>query len=459
MAPLSDWPFPPVATGGPSGRRVQYAALPYRVRRDGEVQIRLITSRETRRWVVPKGWPIKGLTPPKTAAREAYEEAGLIGVVSREPMGSYTYEKRLGSRSVLCDVLLFPLKVKRLLQKWPERFQRYGFWFSVETAAAAVQEEDLAALILAFGAVMARRWEEKQRSTAPKAGPVRSDRKKPVGGPPARAASAGSIDIASGSAQPAEAGPRDVEPPSMRPKPIRSKSGKSKPVSRDAPDEGEAATMPEPVSAPVAAQADRSDAATPTDAVPGATTSASDGPGAGKTGKRSIGKIKSKADKAKPAKSKLDKAASDMPKASDGTPVRSDEPTAVVPPNDVVTSGLAGETGAASKSAKNGGKKVSDKKLSGKKVLGKKNLAKKASAKKMAGDIGPAKSSASQSSAMTSSEGEPSENESSADTLAEGRSPRGKSAATRSGGAEAGAKTAPAQGRRARSPGPDTTAT
>ncbi|WP_210247872.1 NUDIX hydrolase [Xanthobacter oligotrophicus] len=159
MSPPPVWPALPVATGGPSGRRVQYAALPYRVRRDGEVQIRLITSRETRRWVIPKGWPMKGLSPPKAAAREAYEEAGLVGVISREPLGMYTYEKRLGTRSVLCDVLVFPLKVKRLLEKWPERFQRYGFWFSIDSAAAAVQEEDLSELIRSFGEIMARRWE------------------------------------------------------------------------------------------------------------------------------------------------------------------------------------------------------------------------------------------------------------------------------------------------------------
>lgn len=175
MSPSSGWPYPPVAAGAPSGRRVQYAALPYRVRRDGEVQIRLITSRETRRWVIPKGWPIKGLTPPKTAAREAYEEAGLVGVIAREAIGLYTYEKRLGVRSVLCDVLVFPFKVKRLLQKWPERFQRYGFWFSIETAAAAVQEEDLAALIVSFGAVMARRLEEKQRASAVSRDATRGD--------------------------------------------------------------------------------------------------------------------------------------------------------------------------------------------------------------------------------------------------------------------------------------------
>lgn len=140
-----------------SGRRVQYAALPYRIHRDGVVQVRLITSRETRRWVIPKGWPMKNLSPPKAAARETYEEAGLVGTVSREPLGIYTYEKRLGLRSVLCDVLVFPLKVKRMLQKFPEQSQRFGVWFTIESAATAVQEEDLKALILAFGDAIARK--------------------------------------------------------------------------------------------------------------------------------------------------------------------------------------------------------------------------------------------------------------------------------------------------------------
>lgn len=154
------------ASIGRSGRRVQYAALPYRVRRDGTVEVRLITSRETRRWVIPKGWPMKGLAPAKAAARETYEEAGLLGAVSRKPIGLYTYDKRLANRSVPCDVIVFPLKVKHQVRNWPERSQRFGFWFSIESAAAAVQEEDLKELILAFGDLMAKKWEAK-RKTAP----------------------------------------------------------------------------------------------------------------------------------------------------------------------------------------------------------------------------------------------------------------------------------------------------
>jgi len=143
-------------------RRVQYAALPYRQRQDGDVQIRLVTSRETRRWVIPKGWPMKGMSPPKAAAREAYEEAGLMGTISSNPIGLYTYEKRLSAtRSVLCDVMVFPMKVKRYLKNWPEQSQRVGFWFSIESAASAVQEEELSELILRFGAAMAERHAQK----------------------------------------------------------------------------------------------------------------------------------------------------------------------------------------------------------------------------------------------------------------------------------------------------------
>lgn len=155
----------PAGKGQP-GRRVQYAALPYRVRGDNEVEVRLITSRETRRWVLPKGWPIKGLSPARAAARETYEEAGLLGTVAREAIGMYTYEKRIGLRSILCDVLVYPLRVKRHLKKWPERSQRFGFWFTIESAAAAVQEPELSALILSFGDQMAKKFAEKAAAAA-----------------------------------------------------------------------------------------------------------------------------------------------------------------------------------------------------------------------------------------------------------------------------------------------------
>lgn len=157
----------PGSSDSTAHRRVQYAALPYRQRQDGEVQVRLITSRETRRWVIPKGWPMKGLAPHKAAAREAFEEAGLLGSTSRNAIGMYTYEKRLSpQRSLTCDVMVFPMRVKRYLKKWPERSQRIGFWFTIESAAAAVQEDDLRELILRFGATMAARFAETEAARA-----------------------------------------------------------------------------------------------------------------------------------------------------------------------------------------------------------------------------------------------------------------------------------------------------
>ncbi len=133
--------------------RRQVAVLPVRTGPDGTLQVMLITSRETRRWVAPKGWPMKGLKNYEAAAREAYEEAGLIGRVGRRALGSYFYNKRLKSRdTVLCQVQVFRLEVRKQLKTWPEQEERECRWFSVQDAAEAVTEAGLAALIRAVGA-------------------------------------------------------------------------------------------------------------------------------------------------------------------------------------------------------------------------------------------------------------------------------------------------------------------
>src|SRR5205085_5647367 len=75
--------------------RGQSAALPWRRTGKGDLEVLLITSRETRRWVIPKGWPIKGKSSAKSAAREAFEEAGVTGKVKKSPVGTYAYDKRL----------------------------------------------------------------------------------------------------------------------------------------------------------------------------------------------------------------------------------------------------------------------------------------------------------------------------------------------------------------------------
>ena len=126
----------------------QFAALPY-ARQDGETVVMLVTSRETGRWVLPKGWAERRLKGPRVAAKEAFEEAGIIGDVQRKAVGSYNYLKQLpNNRHLECDVKVFPLRVRKLLSDWPERKQRDRRWFTLSQAAMVVDEPDLATLLL-----------------------------------------------------------------------------------------------------------------------------------------------------------------------------------------------------------------------------------------------------------------------------------------------------------------------
>lgn len=130
----------------------QFAALPYRIAADG-VEVLLITTRRTRRWIVPKGWPIEGLEPAESAAREALEEAGISGEVRKEPVGFFGYVKELRNNiAVPCRVEVFALKVTRQRKTWAEKDMREQRWFAVADAAKAVEEPGLKRLILKFGA-------------------------------------------------------------------------------------------------------------------------------------------------------------------------------------------------------------------------------------------------------------------------------------------------------------------
>ena len=134
-----------------SGASQQYAALPWRKARVFEIL--LITSRETRRWVIPKGWPMPGHSAAESAAQEAYEEAGVRGQMAAQAIGHYGYSKRLRGRAKKrFRVDVFGMEVTEVLDLWPEAHERTRQWLSPADAAAHVDEPELAALIRTFAA-------------------------------------------------------------------------------------------------------------------------------------------------------------------------------------------------------------------------------------------------------------------------------------------------------------------
>ena len=132
--------------------RVQYGALPYRFTPFAALEILVLTTRQTQRWIVPKGWPIRGLKPEKSAAQEAYEEAGVRGRVSAKPIGTFSYRKLLdeSGAEATCEVTIFPLLVKRQSPSWPESAQRIVQWVDPAKAIALIKEPELKALVVAF---------------------------------------------------------------------------------------------------------------------------------------------------------------------------------------------------------------------------------------------------------------------------------------------------------------------
>jgi phosphohistidine phosphatase len=127
----------------------QSAAIPVRRSADG-VQVLLVTSRSGKRWIVPKGIVEKQLTPAESAAKEAWEEAGVRGALLPGPIGSYRYEKWGGT----CTVEVFVLRVEEWADQWPEP-ERRRRWAGLEEAAGEVREPDLAALVRTVAALLA----------------------------------------------------------------------------------------------------------------------------------------------------------------------------------------------------------------------------------------------------------------------------------------------------------------
>ena len=130
----------------------QVAALPWRKRR-GRLEVLLVTSRTTQRWVIPKGGVMPHLVDMNAARQEAFEEAGISGRMKRKPLGTYTYAKRTASAMMMQHaVKVFAFEVQRELSNWPERRQRKRQWFRLEDALKKIGEPSLREIIRAFAA-------------------------------------------------------------------------------------------------------------------------------------------------------------------------------------------------------------------------------------------------------------------------------------------------------------------
>lgn len=141
----------------------QVAALCWRPK--PVLEILLITSLTSKRWILPKGWLMEGLSAAESAAREAFEEAGVAGKIGSKPFGSYHYLKaRKDGGGVPCRVDVFALQVTAEMDDWPEKGARQIAWLPLEQAAVRVSEPGLRELLRNFAKT------QKQPATAKRVG-------------------------------------------------------------------------------------------------------------------------------------------------------------------------------------------------------------------------------------------------------------------------------------------------
>ena len=151
---IADQPALKLRAGAKRDPRTQFAGLPYRVvkkRGEKSVEVLMVTSRASRRWIVPKGWPMDGKTPAEAAAQEVWEEAGARGVAHDVCLGLYTYRKWMSESLTLpVIVAVYPIEVREVADDYPEAGQRKRKWMSLKKASGKVEERDLKQLIRSF---------------------------------------------------------------------------------------------------------------------------------------------------------------------------------------------------------------------------------------------------------------------------------------------------------------------
>lgn len=127
---------------GKRGLRTQFGALCWRMR-DGKPEVLMVTSRRTKRWIIPKGWPVHGQTAVQAAEAEAWEEAGVKGAGQPVCLGVYNYLKEMDGEDLPVMVAVFPVEVKTQKAKFPEHKERRTKWMRPKKAAKKVDEPEL----------------------------------------------------------------------------------------------------------------------------------------------------------------------------------------------------------------------------------------------------------------------------------------------------------------------------
>ncbi|MFE0759260.1 NUDIX hydrolase [Inquilinus sp. NPDC058860] len=135
--------------------RPQVGALPVRFDENGTLEVLLITSRRSRKWIIPKGNPMKRLAPHHAAAREAFEEAGAIGAIEGRSRGHYRHRTRKARRQFHCRVAVYVMAVEKRLERFPEQDERAVRWFTVDDARSVIRNRRLRELIARVSAELA----------------------------------------------------------------------------------------------------------------------------------------------------------------------------------------------------------------------------------------------------------------------------------------------------------------
>ena len=133
--------------------RTQFAVLAYRIvtgKSGPKTEVCIITSRGTGRWIVPKGWPMAGLSPAEAVALEAYEEAGVSGEVQPDTLGLFSYNKRMARTSLPVIAVIYAMEVTKVHKSWPEAHQRKRRWVSPAKAAKKLSDPELRQVVAGF---------------------------------------------------------------------------------------------------------------------------------------------------------------------------------------------------------------------------------------------------------------------------------------------------------------------